>query len=316
MGVGVAYPRSQFNLAGSDIVCVPDSKVGGWSDPNVRRERNGNGAVLANETQLAIVVRKASQTAVLPFKMLWRGFGSLFTATKAIWTPPPRKVDMPWDLAKNRVNTMICLRLRPSGASEDDGLDFLVATYHMPCQFWEPATMSIHTVLCFQQLQQLSEGKYPHILAGDFNFKPHSPQYAFVTTGAFPPKVIDPEDPAVDGKASLPADPLYPNDPFQFTLPRGPMKSAYAEVLGKEPRFTNHAMTKDQTKPFTGTLDYIFFKEGGKNKGKKATITAKSVQDVDPKCQELLGQGVKSLPNESEYSDHLLIAADFELSVE
>ena len=313
MGVGVAFPRSQFTLANSDIVCVPDSKVGGWGENGKPWKDRQPATPVVEESQNAIVARKTLQSVSLPFKMVWRGFGAFFTAFRAIWIPPPvfKKVDSPWDLAKNRVNSIICLRLRPKAATEDDALDFLVATYHMPCQFWEPATMSIHTLICLQLLQQFSEGKYPSILAGDFNFKPNSPQYALTTTGTLPPTVVDPNDPEVNGKASLPAEPLYPNDPFAFQLPRGPMKSAYAVVQGREPPFTNHAMAANQTKVFSETLDYIFFKDGEKFKGKKTTLTPVNVLDLSSTCGTIRDKNVKSLPNETESSDHLLIAADF-----
>jgi endonuclease/exonuclease/phosphatase family metal-dependent hydrolase len=324
MGVGIAYPRGVYTLAASDIVCVPDTKLGGWSDPNNRQERRDNrsneGAIVAQQNLALAVVKKASQSIVLPFTMLWRGFGAFANSLQRIWVKSdssfPRRPDSPWDLAKNRVNTMVCLRLRHKDVDESAGLDFLVATYHMPCQFWEPATMTIHTAICLQSLQQLAENRYPHILAGDFNFKPHSPQYALTTTGAFGPMVEDPSDPEVDGKASAPPGPLYPNDPFKFTLPRGPYKSAYREALGSEPRFTNYAMTGNQTKPFCDTLDYIFYRDGEKFKKRTARLQAKSALDLTETCDAITGRGLKSLPSDTEYSDHLLLAAELELAIE
>jgi len=53
-----------------------------------------------------------------------------------------------FDLAKNRMNTMILMKLKNPG-----GKTFCIATYHMPCMFWAPKVMVIHTALAMQKVQ-------------------------------------------------------------------------------------------------------------------------------------------------------------------
>jgi endonuclease/exonuclease/phosphatase family metal-dependent hydrolase len=196
----------------------------------------------------------------------------------------------PWYLAKRRENRMVCLRLM-----DHNGQEFVVATYHMPCRFWSPAAMTILTAMCFQALEQITDSTCPVILAGDFNFKPTSPQYSLVTRGWFDDTVDDPDDPLVHGKPSYPHYPLYPDDPFTPFLSYQ-YKSAYREAYDNEPFFTNHAMTGKAVKPFTETLDYIFF---------RGTLVVSDVKYLweTPRCA--------SYPTEDEPSDHLLIAAEF-----
>lgn len=297
MGVGIAYPRAHYELQAADIVCVADSKPGGWKIPREKNPWEEVDSVLA-------------QKIMLP---LWRGgnaLGELLTSAvekvRAL-IPPLRRAESPWELAKKRPNTMVCLRLHPVNHAEDG--EFVVATYHMPCQFWEPAAMTIHVALAFQLVAKLAEGA-PYILAGDFNMKPHSPQYALVTKGRLLSHTVDdPMDPEVNGKPTLPPGPLYPDDPFVYTsLAGGPVESAYAKALGCEPPFTNHAMTRGSAKPFTQTLDYIFY-----HAGTKFWLHPRWVLNVSDTCTGILGQGIRSLPSDTERSDHLLIAANFQL---
>ena len=58
----------------------------------------------------------------------------------------PKKT--PFEQAQDKFNRLIYFRLRPrQGAGEEFG----VATYHMPCGFWEPSVMVIHAALCAQR---------------------------------------------------------------------------------------------------------------------------------------------------------------------
>jgi len=103
---------------------------------------------------------------------------------------------------------------------------------------------------------------------------------------------------------------LYPDDPFQFSLKLGRMKSAYAEIK-QEPEFTNLAWQKDSPTPFRGTLDYIFYSaKVEKSKGRTPVLTCVGV--IDLPCEQV-GR-LQSLPSETEYSDHLMIGAEFELN--
>lgn len=136
----------------------------------------------------------------------------------------------------------------------------------------------------------------PYILAGDFNMKPDSGPYRLCTTG-----VIDPTDQAL----CYPTPPAHdPNHTWQPTLLES-VRSAYASAANshyKEPDFTNHARARED-EPFIDTLDYIFVSSHG--------ITVDSVLPL-PHRDDVEGP----FPNESEPSDHILIAANLDVSAE
>ena len=74
-----------------------------------------------------------------------------------------------------------------------------------------------------------------------------------------------------------------------------PMRSAYAEQLGREPDFTNWAQIRDEP-PFVDVLDYVFLSPHWRVRG---------VQEL-PSRDAIPGP----LPTEQEPSDHLLLAAE------
>jgi mRNA deadenylase 3'-5' endonuclease subunit Ccr4 len=152
---------------------------------------------------------------------------------------------------------------------------FCIGTYHMPCAFWMPEVMIIHTALATQHLQRFARGQ-EHIFAGDFNFTPDSHAYGLMTKNHSPPIPVNHDD-----------DEWVP----QLSTV---MKSAYAS-LDQEPEVTNFAKTSHV---FAGVLDYIFISPG---------LTCKSVLAL-PSLDELR-KGCESLPNAKEPSDHLLIGA-------
>lgn len=79
-----------------------------------------------------------------------------------------------------------------------------------------------------------------------------------------------------------------------------PMKSAYKERKGEEPKFTNWAQTEGATEAFKDTLDYIF------------TSSEWKVSDVKPMPLEDEVNG--PCPRENEPSDHMLLNAQLFLS--
>lgn len=199
-----------------------------------------------------------------------------------------------------------------AGASE-----FGVATYHMPCVFWEPAVMVIHAALCAQRTQLLARGA-PCVLLGDFNFKPGDAAYRLITQGN-----LDESD------AHYPVPPAW--EPWRPVLEK-PMHSAYA-ALGGEPAYTNHTVSGMNPAPFTDTLDYIFFSDGHwepvsclptppstelieqckapQPSSKDAAETATPVGEI---AAALRAAGQPFCPNPFEPSDHLLIAATLNLT--
>jgi hypothetical protein len=63
--------------------------------------------------------------------------------------------------AKGRMNIMLFARLKEVSS----GKVVCVGTYHMPCMFWLPSVMVMHTALVSQRMKALA-GNDPHVLAG------------------------------------------------------------------------------------------------------------------------------------------------------
>ncbi len=192
-------------------------------------------------------------------------------------------------LSSKRNNTLITLRLygRSSGSIDS----FIVANYHMPCVFWNTKVMITHALLALGRAVQMAnmddcDNEWPLIFVGDFNSQPDQTVYNILSNG---------------GWHAL--DPSWKNDPdlrdlknLTVTSCAGILKSAYKEVNGREPEYTNKVLTKNNPAGFEATLDYIFYIG--------RTIHPISVIPVD--CA---GDGV--LPNLEQPSDHLMIGSTF-----
>lgn len=202
-------------------------------------------------------------------------------------SPRPSKQHLvrdPWGHARGRLNRFIFARLR----SRTNGAKICIATYHMPCVFWSPPVMVIHSALVVRSFQRLCGGD-DGVLAGDFNIKPTDSSYDMILKGKiehtnedFPPKCPD----------GAPPEKWFP-------MPLAPMKSAYREVLGEEPDFTNFAKVEKQ-QPFIETLDYMFCSEGV------------DIVDVIRLPNRKAVQG--PFPDASEPSDHVMIGATIRLA--
>jgi len=328
MGVGIAFPTKKFAAKMVDLSVVSDSKSGGWQGARTEAPPS-NDVGSSTATATPSVVEQISSW----FANLFSGAPDCAPAKRSNGGAGASEVDESaesWNLVRSRFNVVVCVRLRPLGGgdgaaasnaaeaaakSEDDSRDVVVATYHTPCVFWNPAAMTVCCALVAQRVQMLTEGRFPYILAGDFNVKPTSPAYSLFTTGSFAPEVDDAEDAKVHGKRAFPAKPCYADDKWTYALPRGTMRSAYAEAMGREPLFTNYAKTAGMDTTFASTIDYIFFADGAKHKGQTARLKATSADSLDETCAAIKAKCV-SLPNEDEPSDHLLIAADFALEVD
>jgi 2',5'-phosphodiesterase len=150
-----------------------------------------------------------------------------------------------WHQSRDRRNMLIFARLR----CKANGARLCVGTYHMPCAFYSPPTMLIHSALAVRRFQDCCADD-PGVLAGDFNIKPQDSSYDMITTGNIDSKHSDFPAPGPDGS------------PATLWMPalRNRMKSAYREVLGHEPDFTNYAQIEENP-AFIDTLDYIFCSE-------------------------------------------------------
>ena len=248
MGVGIAFPRSLYNLEESHIITLSDTKK--WPSPEIKNTTN----LIAN--------------LFTKLKLL---FLSFFIKPKV-----ETKQEDVWSLARARVNTTICLKLSVIG---EENAKFCISTYHMPCLFKYPAVMMIHCHLLAKYVQNIAQST-PYIITGDFNFTPSSTCYKYYTSGT-----VDENSP--DCPVPYPSD-----DDFDLSS-IAPMKSAYHQMLGREPEFTIRAGTQP---PFIDTLDYIFY---------SSNITPIEVLAL-PKEETFT-------PNAQEPSDHLMIGATFDL---
>lgn len=167
--------------------------------------------------------------------------------------------------ARERKNAMMAVCLR-----DHNGIAFIVATYHMPCQFRDPVLMNAHLTGLKEAVTKfdsdLSSTGMPVILAGDFNIQPTSAEYAQFL-----------ETPTSTG--------------MKF-------KSLYCEThQGKEPTFTTYAQSKRDKEPFLGTLDYIFV-----NEKLLKTCAILDMKTLPSEAKDLM-------PTKNEPSDHLMLSA-------
>jgi mRNA deadenylase 3'-5' endonuclease subunit Ccr4 len=183
----------------------------------------------------------------------------------------------PWNMSENRFNILLSVQLQ----DKQSGQYFYVSTYHMPCAFYAPKVMTIHAEMAAKHIQTLSDD-CAYVLAGDWNIKPYDSTYNLLTTGTM--------------------DLGHPNWPkpkhgMEWFPTAKPMRSAYAEVEGTEPDFTNYARVKYDD-PFVDTLDYIFISDHWK------------VESVKKLPQRDQAGGPFPNLDVFEPSDHILIAAD------
>jgi len=248
MGVGVAYPLAAYEIIDADLSRVTDTKKMGWpKDPSVKKPSD-------LQKRLSRVVE---------------GFKTVFGVER------PQKTG--YEAAERRFNTMVTLTLK----DRVDGVEFCVATYHMPCAFYDPPLMGMHVAMAVQHAQRLAQQR-PLALVGDWNIKPCDGTYAFITSGD-----------ANKLKEAKPSIPEY--DEWSVDEGLVAMRSAYAVKCGSEPDFTNWAIIRDG-EPFIETLDYIFISD------------KVEVRDVDslPHRSEV---DDNPFPSETEPSDHVMIGA-------
>lgn len=252
MGVAVAYPTEAFEAVDVDISRLADKRVGGWPrapDPTLTDQ------VLST---------------VKPFWTIPLGFAGL-------WKKP--KEDE-WAMSQRRYNILVTITLK----DKKSGQAFCIGTYHMPCAFYKPPAMTIHSEMAARHVQDIAASKdgLPYILTGDWNITPDSSMYKMLTTGS-----LDKDDPSF---------PMIKHG-MEWSVTAAPMRSAYAEK-GGEPNFTNYAQVRDND-PFVDTLDYIFL----------------SPQWQVDKTKSIVHRDVSNgpFPNAQEPSDHVMIAADLQL---
>ena len=156
--------------------------------------------------------------------------------------PPDLRSFSEWDVARERKNEAVFVRLRPRRAGSKS---FVVSTYHMPCLFGSPEkvrVMNIHVRLLLDKLHAFASGD-PAVLMGDFNIKPGDAAYSLIACGGELSKAapISPEE-FTGLSQRLPSGPAVP----------GGLESAYQTFHGREPLFTNFPSSQEM---FCETLD-------------------------------------------------------------
>lgn len=180
----------------------------------------------------------------------------------------------PWEISAMKANVLICLHVYV------DGQPLCIGTYHMPALFRMTDVMMIHAAFVKDLMLQLANG-INMILAGDFNSKPTDDYYHVITQQGF-----------ADGR--LPKSNIYRIN-YRPASDRV-LRSAYREMNGSEPLFTNYSTTKNSPS-FCATLDYIFF---------DGRLTVEKVLSLPKSYPQS-----KSYPDREHPSDHLMIAATF-----
>ena len=185
------------------------------------------------------------------------------------------KKEDPWQKAIAKDNILLLCRFK----SKPEAPSFCVATYHMPCNFTNPSLMLIHSSIAVKMVASFA-GKDRYVFAGDFNLKPVDLGYKMITEGGsnYNQAVERSPDLKVQWVASV----------------EQPLMSAYKELNGKEPKFTNFSFCKGAPQ-FKDCIDYIFCSKGWK------------VTGVTPLPEETVGE---AYPGADEPSDHLMIGAN------
>ncbi|CAM9752741.1 unnamed protein product, partial [Phaeothamnion confervicola] len=234
MGVGLAWPVASFEALDIAITRVADTKAWGKQPPPSPESASASVLAVGSSLLLAPLRRAAGAAATL---LRWSGLQGLLPAP----AKSERPLDEPYESSRRRMNQLVFARLRlrqhgeSAGCSGRGGRVVCVGTYHMPCVFFNPPVMTIHTALVAQLMKRLS-GNDPQILAGDFNFVPGSACYRIVTEGRLEQSAAEyPTPPPWETEASGGWEPAL----------EAPLRSAYRECDGREPDFTNNAQVNE-----------------------------------------------------------------------
>lgn len=273
MGVAMAFPVDRFDMMDCVIESIADHIK---TPPTYQKNMQLSMKAPEHNFLTKLLLLFALYCVVIPWNMV-RSYSE---------RPKP---DV-YRRAKRYSNTMIALTLKPKLAHNDH--TFIVATYHMPCAFYDPQIITLHTMALLERLQGMQKinsdthRPIPLIIAGDFNFMPDSLQYELIV-GLGP---IEHDHPA------------YPRTPTGVAFPvirTRTMDSAYARTHFCEPLFTNHSQVAGRP-VFKDTIDYIFC---SKDCGVIAAHAHFSEHDV-----------ANVMPNAFQPSDHVMLSATIELT--
>ncbi|CAB9524698.1 expressed unknown protein [Seminavis robusta] len=296
MGVAMAWPTSSFETLDVDISRLSDTRDGGWP----------------RELPEDVEILKQNKAAGSKEKPCFPLFSWLFPKKK------PQKEEWPpldpWEYSERRFNVLLTATLK----QKETNARFCVGTYHMPCAFYAPQVMTIHSEMAAYRVQHLAQRnipdaeteqatktsansmRLPYIVAGDWNIKPPDAAYQLLTTGT-----LSAEDPAYPDPATSKLDASRTLMTWEPRI-KG-MRSTYAAIHdGKEPDYTNYAAPRsleEDDNCFIDTLDYIFVSPEW-----KVLATTEP-----PNRAQTKGPFPNLDADVREPSDHILISADLEI---
>ena len=289
MGTAMAFPSSLYSLEEAKITKLTDLKF--WGE----RERDIQGDRLISVISF-----------LLKILFFFVNFFFSWMLNKPLCYSLYFRDGGDIQKAKDKNNSVIMIKLSkkvklleqgdedasPPSSPSSPSTSFVIATYHMPCEFQKPNIMHLHISLLFNSVEKFAK-KDPYIVTGDFNITPPSEAYHLITKGHLPPEEMN------RFLSAIPKDGLVTEKDVVVSQP---MLSAYAVRLGEEPPLTNYKVEEYDGKlsDFSGTLDYIWVKPG---------ITVENV------IQLPLGRSdfPTPLPTLEEPSDHLLLGADLKI---
>jgi len=197
------------------------------------------------------------------------------------------------EFAKKRFNCMVSVKL---AARQVGYAPLVVSTYHMPCAYFLPPVMNIHTALCARRALGFAKGE-ALVLCGDFNVKPGDAPYNILVQGH-----LSAEDLSAHQAACAEAGAPDTWEPSLADLTGSGLRSAYAEHRGCEPDFTNYCQTVKDTSPFIETLDYILVHSG---LAEQSRVEVTDTSELPHRDDVTDGP----YPNEKELSDHAMLSA-------
>jgi len=134
MGVGIAFKTSSFNVLDVDISRLADKREGGWPRSPPKPEHNVVKRSVLNVAGFAATTTKN-----------FLGLFGLYDVNKR----PPQDA---WSMAQNRFNQLVTVKLQDKVTQKS----FAIGNYHMPCAFYKPEVMTIHTDLAARHVQKLA----------------------------------------------------------------------------------------------------------------------------------------------------------------
>lgn len=302
MGVGIAFPMTEFTLAGSDIHCLSDNDDVGlgkrrfmatyWKEAadrinqavSVRLRHKGSGNSFVVSTYHMPCLFRMPKTMLIHSALLLRHVQSLAQgdpyAILGDFNSPPsspiyRYVTCGAEAVAAEIKEMNSLTIveSPAAAVQTGSSAFFLDTSNgvpsagAACQIATGST-------------NVDEGAAADVIANATN----AADAAAVRSDK---EIVAPLTP--DAMASR-VTASVPDFPWDIV----PLRSAYAVFNGAEPDFTNYAQVRDDP-PFIGTLDYIFL---------SPHWNVKNVRHLE------IRQNVRGpLPTAVEPSDHVLISA-------